>query len=103
MVEQPAREPSEDLVRALLATWRELEPYAGANGTAQGLGDARVIDKWRWLFGPEILYVRSARNRVAHAPDSMTRSEPRETVKAARKLRDLLFSGLDNPAAVLGS
>jgi hypothetical protein len=100
---EESKEP-EDLVRTLLATWRELEPYTG-NGHEEfrALGDPRVIDRWRSLFGPELVYVRSVRNLVAHSPNSMPESELREAVKAARKLRDLLFSGLQNPAAVLGA
>lgn len=96
------KEQPEDLVRTLLATWRELEPYTG-NGDGEFLGDPRVIERWRSLFGPEIVYVRSARNVVAHSPNSMPESELREAVKAARKLRDLLVSGLRNPAQVLGA
>ncbi len=104
MPEDPTKENSEDLARTLLATWRELEPYTG-NGDEEvrTAGDHRVIDRWRSLFAPEIVYVRSSRNLVAHSPDAMPESELREAVKAARKLRDLLFSGLENPAAVLGA
>ncbi len=103
MAEEPKRQP-EDLVKTLLVTWRELEPYTDeGHGEFRALGDPRVIDRWRSLFGPEIVYVRSARNLVADSPNSMPESELREAVRVAEKLRDLLFSGLKNPAAVLGA
>jgi len=102
MSEDSTNEQAEDPVRALLAVWRELEPYAGNGGQEfRGSNDQRVIQRWRDLFGPEIVYVRKARDLVAHSPDSLAESELREAVKAARKLRDLLFSGLKYPAAVL--
>ena len=101
---EKSKDRPEDLVRTLLVTWRELEPYAGVDGGGiRTSGDPRVIDHWRSLFEPEIVYVRSIRNLVAHSPNSMPESELREAVKAAQRLRDLLFSGLENPAAVLGA
>jgi hypothetical protein len=104
MVEESTNNKPNDLVRALLSTWHELEPYTGdADEGVRASEDQRVVSRWRTLFGPEILYVRSARNLVANSPDSMAQSELQEAVEAAQKLRDLLFSGLKDPAAVLGA
>src|SRR5207245_9418751 len=88
MVEESTNNDPNDLVRTLLSTWRELEPYTGdTDDGIRASEDQRVVRRWRTLFGPEILYVRSARNLMANSPASMPQSELQEAVEAAQKLR----------------
>ena len=101
----PPEEPNDrgDLVRHLLVAWGELEPYVDEEKGTQLAGAERlVVDRWLSLFEPEILFVQAARNMLVHAPDALPPTQLRGAVQAASKLRDLLFSGLQNPTAVLG-
>ena len=91
------------LTRQLLQTWSELEPYASEAKASRLTGlERQVVERWNSLFGPEIFYVKSARDVVAHSPDTLPPTQLKGVVQVATKLRELLLAGLQNPAAVLG-